>query len=429
MWLMLAIGAALAGSCDLDTPADAPFAALVAPEAERVRLLIEVWLDADNIGWAKEVVSELNGRGVPALLAVALPVEAPDPELVAFLLAATEAGNEVVIVFQATDVPRDALANNKPYRLRLKPIRQAGVPLKVAASPIPGKVSEALLGRLGFKTIILLRGPASSLPRPAAVFEGQPRVNVVLHGGPYSGDCGNKPDVGPFTPAAADRITQAVAGAARSVGVPTVRVAIQGSAATDTDAAVLGRWLDEVVLPAKMQVTTANSARLAALQSFRSGKADPVGEDAGGGRMVSVEELRTAAASLDDQNILPRTLPGDLNITEAFYGFLVVLAGKEEGTVVRLGALAGPTDAIDNQVEGIVEVDGEALKTLAAALLDELPSEVPSAMSVGGTFLGASELFTAMASAVRGEDPPRTWPTASPDPNARGLGWGEATLP
>ncbi len=430
MWLIsLALGAALAGTCDLSVPSDTPFGIPAPENAHHVRLLLELWIDAEHVEWASGILAELEARDQPGLLVIALPHAPPDPTLLALLVRASDAGHEVVINFEASEVPRDALANNRAYRQKLKWIRQAGVPLKVAASPIPGRVSEALLGRLGFKTILLVRGPASALPRPAAVFEGQPRMNVVLHGGPYSGDCGTKPIVGPFTPAAADRVARAIAGAVRSEGAPTVRVAIQGSAGVDTDAAVVARWLDEIALPANAQISTANAARLAALQSFRSGKASPVGEDAGGGRIVAVEEIRKAATSLKDQNILPRTLPGDLNLTEAFYGFLTILAGREEGAVVRLGALRGPADTIDNQVDGIVEIDADALKTLAGALLDDSPDEVPSAMSVGGTFLGAGELLTALASAVRGEDPPKTWPTASPDPNARGLGWGEATLP
>ena len=426
---MLALGTALAGLCDLQAPADTPFDMAAPQDAEGVRLLVELWTGPDDVDWATGVLNELNRRGVPGILAVNLPKGPLPADFTALLESASAAGNEVAVVFEANDVPMDALANNKPYRQRLRELAGAGVQLRVVASPIPGKVSEALLGRLGFKTILLIRGPASSLPRQAAVFEGQPRVNVVLHGGPYSGDCGSKPDVGPFTPRAADRVTHAIAGAARTGGAPTVRIAMLGSQSAETDAAVLGRWLDEVALPAKVKITTANESRVAALQSFRSGTAATVGNDAGGGRMVSIDALREAAKALADENILPRTLPGDLNITEAFYGFLVLVAGKEEDSAVRLGALAGPTDAVENVVEGIVEIDPEALKAVATALLDELPAHVPSAMSVGGTFLGASELFTALASEVRGDAPPHTWPTANPDPNAVGLGWGEATLP
>jgi len=427
--MSLALGMALAGECALDAPPDTPFAMPAPAGADRVRLLLEVWTDEESIGWAADVIAVLTERNLPGILVVPFPKEPPSADLLELLSTAVATGHEIGVVFAADDVPRDMHASTKSYRQRLQWFRRAGIPIKVAASPLPGRVSEALLGRLGFKTILLLRGPASSQPRLAAVFEGQPRINVVLHGGPYTGDCGTSPEVEHFTPRAADRVTRAVAGAARSDGAPTVRMALHPTQDSETDARVLGRWLDEVTVPAKVQITNANRARIAALQAIRTRKTAPIAEDAGGGRLVNVADLHAVAMSLADENVIPRLLPGDMNVTEAFYGFLILLAGREEGDIVRLGSLAGPSDTTENRVQGIIEIDEEALRKLAGDLLDELPTEVPAALPVGDTLLDAAELFTAMASTVRGDEPPRTWPTASPDPNNRGLGWGQATLP
>jgi len=428
-WVALALQGALAGNCDLEGPIDAPFAPTSLANTDRVSVLIELWLQSDNIAWVADVLHVLDTRDVPGVLVVPMPEAPPSPALLQLLETATEGGHEVAVAFSPEQVPRDALASNKSQKQRLAWFRRAGVPVKIAASPVPGRVSEALLGRLGFKTLLLLRGPASGLPRLAAVFQGQPRINVILHAGPYSGDCGTSPDVAQLTPLAADRITRAIAGAARSEGAPTVRVALQEPTDSKAHATVLGRWLDEIATPADVRITSANQARLSALQSIRTGKAPPIGTDTGDGRLVNLDELRTAAASLADQNILPRVLPGDLNLTEAYYGFLLLLAGQVEGNVVRLGALKGPSDANENRIQGIVEVDAASLIALTQALANERPEEIPAALRVGDTLLGAAELLTAMASAIRGDTPPKTWPTASPDPNERGLGWGEATLP
>jgi hypothetical protein len=428
-WVALALQGALAAPCDLASPDDAPLGQSAFENTDRVGVLVELWIESDNLEWVTDILAVLDARTLPGVLVVPMPESAPSPALLALLQSAVERGHEVAVAFAPDQVPRDALASNKNQKQRLRWFRRAGVPVKIAASPVPGRVSEALLGRLGFKTILLLRGPASGLPRLAAVFEGQPRINVILHAGPYAGDCGISPDVAQFTPLASDRITQAIAGAARSEGSPTVRVALREPTDSRANATVLGRWLDEVALPASIRITSANQARLSALQNIRTGKAPPVGDDAGGGRLVSVEELRAAAASLADQNILPRTLPGDLNLTEAYCGFLRLLAGQVEGNVVRLGSLRGPSDANENRVNGVVEVDAIRLVALAQTLAAELPEEIPAALRVGDTLLGAAELLTAMASAIRGDSPPKTWPTASPDPNDRGLGWGDATLP
>ena len=429
-WLLFAVLTALGGDCKLDVPPDTPFVMPPPKDTEHVRVLVELWIEEEtDRAWASEVLPALESREAKALLVLPLPDSEPSAAHVGWLADRVAAGHEVAVVLSTDEVPRDALANTKSHRQRLRWFRRAGIPVKVVASPIPGRVSEALLGKLGFKTILLLRGPATAQPRMAAVFEGQPRINVVLQGGPYAGECGTSPRTAGFTPASADRVTRAIDGAARFRGAPTVRVALHPGEDPSADAAVLGRWLDEVAIPSGVLFESVNRARLAALQAMRTGSSGPVEDDPGGGRLVRLEELETAAAALADVNVLPRELPGDLNLTEAFYGFLVLLAGREEGTVVRLGALSGPTDATENRVTGVVDVDEAALRTLAARLLDDLPSEIPAAMPVGDTLLDAAEILTAMASVVRGDDPPRTWPTASPDPSSRGLGWGEATLP
>ncbi len=443
LWLSLALAAP---TCTLAAPADAPFEVEAPEDASHVQVVIELWVRAGDEAWIGPVgvVPDLLGyapdvatNGLEVLEArqlrgaVLFPVPSAtgtDPSVLAMAARAGQAGHSVGVVFNEGQVPRDAQASPRPMKKRLKPLRQAAGGVKVVATPLPTRGAEALMGSSGFRTILQEKGPATAIPRPAVVFEGQPRIGAVLQAGPYAGPCGTRPVADPLTPRSADRATQAIWGSARLDGVPVQRVVIPTGIDVGEDSTVLARWLDEVLLPAQIRPTTPDAARQAALAYFRTGKVMNTNRlEGGGGRLVSVDEVRAAAEALADQNLLPRTLPGDLSLTEAFLAFALLLAEQNEGEVIRLTALEGPQGRTSATVEGIVELDGEAVKALARALLAELPTAVPSAMPVGDRTLSAPELLTALASTIRGT--PQTWPTASPDPNAPGQGWGTATLP
>ena len=429
--LSLLLGLALAGSCDLTGAPQDAFRVQAPTRAATVRVLIELWPDEGQEAWAEAMLQVFEERGLAATLVVPLPdAEGPTEEVLAWAERAERAGHEVAVHFTERQLPRDALQGPAPMKRRLKPLRQAAGGVRTAVASLPSRPTEASLGRLGFRNLIQERGPATAVPRPAVVFEGQPRIGVVIHAGPYAGVCGVRPFASPFTPAAADRATQAMWGAARIDGVPAIRVAIEGQPEAGADPVVLGRWLDEVVTPAGARVSTANAIRTATLAFFRTGRtmaSNPL--EAGGGRLVSVSEVRDAAARLADENLLPRRLPGDLNLSETFMAFSLLLADQAEGDVIRLSALSGPQSHANSRLEGIITLDPQAVAALASAIVSEPPTAVPAALPVGERTLNAAELLTAMASAIRGEDPVQSWPTASPDSSVPGQGWGAATLP
>lgn len=425
LWLALA----LAAPCELDAPPDAPFQVTAPEAATHARLVIELWPDLTDVAWLDAQLAVLEARGRVGAVILPLPGRSgTDPALLALATRAASAGHEVGVVFGEDDVPLDALAGPREVKRRLAELRKAAGGIHTAAAPLPNRTAEALLGGAGLRTLMQVRGPATAIPRVAVVFEGKPRIGAVLQAGPYAGPCGVRPFASPLTPPAADRATQALWGAARIEGVPVVRVAVRPGADAATDALVLGRWIDEVLVPGGIVITTPDRARLEVLAYFRTGRImEPSALDAGGGRLVSLDEVRAAAQALDNENLLPRRLPGDLNLTEAFLAFALLLAGQNEGEVVRLTALRGPETRASSGVEGIVELDPAAVTEVCVALLAALPEAIPSSMPVGGQLIGAPELLTAMAATLRGKA--QTWPTASPDPNAPGQGWGVSTLP
>lgn len=419
------IAAASAAPCVLPAALDAPFQVPV--KADRVRIVVELWMVGETpTTWAEPVLATLVAHDAHGMIVV--PAAPPSPELAAVLSAATEGGHEVAVVLPASAVPRDLMAPVGPVRDLVAPVRDAAGEVKTVVAPIGSKASEALLGKAGFNTLIDAAGPPTATPRMAGRLEGQAGVRIVLPPGPYDGVCGTDPRVGPFTPAAADRAGAAIQKAEATAGTPIVRVALDGRRWSEDDAAVLDRWITEVLVPGEVRIVTASDARVAAAQAFRRGPPEEPDEMAGG-RLVGLEAVAEAATILTTGAVVPRLLPGDLNPTEAFLAFLLVTANRTEENVVRLSALDGPATLATSTLRGPTLLPAESVRAAAQALVADLPTEVPAAFSVGGSLLTAAELLLAFAGAVRGDDPIEVRPIGVPEPNERGLGWGSATLP
>ncbi len=358
---------------------------------------------------------------------VVIPPDPPSPETLALIASLSDTPHEIAVEPPDALVPKSVLAKPSELRSALKPLRKAGVRLQTVYAPIGSRASEAMLGRAGLHALLNTEGPPTAAPRLAGHLEGQPRVNVVIHAGAYEGPCGPDPRVGPFTPRAADRAAEAIQQAQSVDGAPIVRIALDGRRGSDTDAAVLGRWIDEVLVGGGVRIVGPSAARATILQSIRQGP-ERAPSSAIGGRVVSLTEAREAAASLAGVPVVPRLLPGELTPTEAFYAFALIAAGRNDGTAVRIGALSGPTTRASSTLSGEVALEAEAIARTARALLSAMPTEVPAALPVGEHLLTASELLLAFASVVRGDEVPSTYPIAVSDPSARGLGWGAATL-
>ncbi len=418
------LAAAALATCPSTGSADDAFARR--PIADRVLVVLELWATGAPAGWAEAALDVADARGLPVMVVV--PLAPPGAELEPVLRRVAEGPHELMVVLPEALVPRDPRASSRALRSAVRAVEQASEPVKTVLAPLGTRVTEALLGQAGFRSLVDAGAVSTPTPRMAGHFEGMQRIDVVLPPGPYDDACGADPRSAPFLPSAGDRAATAIDLANVVVGTPVVRVALDGSGAGPRDAEVLGRWLDEVLLPSGAKVVTAEQARARVLEGFRRpGSVD--GPSALGGRLVAVDELRAAAARLATGEVLPRTLPGELSLTELFAGLVLLESGHVEGSVVRLRGLAGPATLARSALTGPTEVDRAALTALAAQLAAGWPTEVPSALPVGGQLLTASELLVALASAATGADPALTRPVAVPDPNDRGLGWGSSTVP
>lgn len=409
--------------CDLDAPSDAPFEVPLA--AEGVRVLVELWLEGATPTWAETTISAVASAGIPAT--VMMPA-GPVPDALAPSLGLVK-GSDVLslgFVLPASAVPQNLSVPLGPLRKSLQPAQRLAGRSRTVVAPIGSRGTEAMLGRAGFRALINAASPPQAGSRYAGILEGMQRINVVFPGGPYQGVCGNDPRVGPFTPKAADRAARAVQQASAVPGAPVVRVALLGSRGSATDSEVLVRWVRDVITPGGATVSSPRDARLAALQALRQG-VDMSHAVGAMGRVVSLDDAQEAALALTTVTMIPRGLPGDLTPSEAFYAFTLILAGRDDGSAVRIKTLAGPSSAARSILSGPIGLDPEAVRATARALQSAMPAEIPAAIPVDGHLLTAGELLLAMASAVRDETPALTRPVAVPDPNARGLGWGSAS--
>ncbi len=425
---LLAPLSAHAGSmCSLPADADARFEE-VRLVAEGVHLVVEVWVQSEaDVPWARTVLDALSASDVGGVVVVPYR-EVPVPALLELVNSLAGTPHEAALAMARPQVPRDALIRPGPMR-RIVKTYESAAPVKVVVAPLGSRGPEAILGKVGFRTLIDTEAASTAQPRLAGHLEGQQRINVVLPPGAFAkGPCGADPAVAGFTPAIADRTARALlTSGVDAMTTPTVRLALHPSG-RDSDAEVLTRWLEEVVLPAGVNVSTASQVRARALVNFRKSPSKIDRSRVMPGRLVTEEDLLAAAHAIGGLDLLPRELPGELTPTEALLGFSTLLAeGPVDGTV-RLGALSGPVSSVPSgtSAPAPMEVDRAALISTTKQLLVALPPELPTGLPVDGKLLTIDRFLTALASAVRGDDPVLARPIAHPDPHARGLGWGRS---
>lgn len=404
VWLILWVGLAAAEPCMLEAEGD--FAA----EAGEGWLVVEVWLAPGHAGLARDLLATLGERDVAAAV-VARPEDLAG-ELAELFAEAVRGGHEPVLAWDGEGDLEQAT----------RVLRRLGRRPRAIAARLPDKLTEATLGSAGYRVLLEEDAHAGARPRLAARFERTTPWTVVLPPGPYRDACGATPHVGRLTAATADRAAAALRGSRDGV----VRLALDTALLEPSAADVLARWLDEVLAPAGTTIAPPSTVRKAAIRAMRSADTPPLGGTVTGGRLVAVSQVQEAAGSLREVRSVPRMLGGGLNPTEAWMAFLLVLAERTEGEAVRLPALSGPISYAEPVLDGPVEVPRGELLAAVRALVASPPSHVPSAVRVGEHLLSAGEMLLLMASAVRGETPPRTRPVGVPEPNEPGLGWGRS---
>lgn len=407
---------ALAAPCSMQVPPDTPFALEGRFEAGGAALQIVVHAEDVPDEVFDRLLATFAEREVEATWSVAAEGEPTQAERLALARAQ---GHEI-----AVRVPPSALRAHPergPPALRkaLRPYAKAYGRLRAAEVAVEHPMHEAVLHRIGIRTVLETNGPATATARRQQMLEGQVVVGAVLPAGPYAGACGTSPLAQPFTPASADRVTRALRASSRA-SLGFVRLTLEPRTLDEVE--VLARWLDTVVLPSGVRVLTPSAARSLAVEALKARNRSQGAEPVLAGRLVPVAVLEEAAAAVLELEVLPRGLPGELGLTEAFQGFVRVLGGDVEQGMVRLSSMVGPRSRARPSEHYVVSRTD--LEGLARAMLADLPETLPAALPAGRDVIPTPELLRLFAAAVHGDDPCRTEATQVPDPHAPGLGWG-----
>ncbi len=308
--LTLGLGAAHA-ACPI--PPDAPDGALRGDALTGGGLVLELRIDrgatAESIA---ALIAPLSARKLPATLLVAPEVaEALGPTL----REAAKAGHEIGLLLPRAEVGPLLIGGAEAYaqwweelRAAKKVVQKAAhAPVRVVALRPSQREAELAADQQGFRTILPLEDGARSPVRRSAATAGQPGRARVLSPGPYPDSCGAQ--LPAWTPGALDRATRyGTAGAPGRVALPLA----------GADPALLARWLDEVLAPAQVRLLKASEVEPGAHR-----RPPPLPAPGGPGPGCGHPEGR---GRLPGRSRLPRTLPGGLNLTEAYAALLSAVA-------------------------------------------------------------------------------------------------------
>ncbi len=219
---------------------------------------------------------------------------------------------------------------------------------------------------------------------------------------------------------------------------PVVRLSLPPEIASAGLVPLLARWREEVLLPCGASVISSREAEVAArawLRSRTSGWGAILGarpepeppEPVIPPSVIERSVVRTAAQALPCDApgaTLPRTLPGDIALTEVFAALAWSLANPESDTI-QVTALRAPQTSPRSVLgpEG-ARLEGALLKHAVGELTLRPGDQIPAFLRIGEHALTAAELLCAMAGVVDGQEAVLIHTTYNPDPYAPGLGWG-----
>ena len=298
----------------------------------------------------------------------------------------------------------------------------------VAVTDLPRALEIALDGSTNVSTVLLLSPDADGAPRHIVGVDGQVGRAVVLSGGPYGQACPVGAELPAWTAAAMDRVSLTLLRASTRFARPIVRVTLAQSRWSAEAEGLLTRYRTEVLAPGQVQVALARTLTSGIggvpTQAVRQ---EPVVAGMQTGRPVDLTEVSSAARVLAAGGTLPRELPSELNLTEAYLALVRVLARERPPARVHLWRLEPPAEAAPSLLPADgVELPVEAVRALAKTLEPLLLGQVPGYLEVDGRLLTAAEFLCAMGLALEAplDGVIHVEPSFSPEPYAPGLGWG-----
>jgi hypothetical protein len=187
---------------------------------------------------------------------------------------------------------------------------------------------------------------------------------------------------------------------------------------------LLARWIDEVVIPNKWSVMTAEQMG----RKLRRGPAPAVvsAPEVAVSKAIPLETWSSVAKAIANADTLPREFEGDLNLTEAFYGLVILLASDEPPNSITLGRLNGPYEIAPTGLHQPHPLTPSEVRATAGKIAQRLGGHIPALITIGTATLTAAEALQVMARVYLDEEAVAT-PVTDPDPFAPGGGWGASS--
>ena len=421
MVLLMLAGAAWGGPC-VPPDVNGRRAALTARAPALGTVVLEIPLFGDMTA-PESILAALDEHSLPATLLV---THAWASQHIEFLADAANRGHEVGLwVSLAEDLHLQARAADPAVRDWIsvmkrgrKTIRKAtGVPVQSIGMAMLPASAEIAAEALGFKAILPIERTLHDRPRRArSASTGDGRASNgrarIIGQGPYTDGCGHM--LPHWSPAALDRATSV---AARG---PWVRI---GLPSDPLAGALVERWADDVIRPHGWRVvraeTMANIARKTGDEASTKAPSIPVP------KVIGIEEWKRAAVVIATSGNLPRHPTQNLNLTEAFYGLVVLNAAEVQPTSVTLGRLDPPHEIAPARKDSSYSLSAADVRAAAQAVQPRLRGRTPALITIGGRTLTAAQALQAFARVFLGE-PAHVSAVVDPDPYAPGGGWGQS---
>ncbi len=394
-----------------------------APVGARAPALGRVVLEIPLLGAVpepKEILEVLSKRDLPATLMVSADWAERHDE---FLRVAAKQGHEVGLwVSLQEDIGLSGAYVEDPAfsdwvdairtaRTRVK--RASGVKTKTIGMATLTPIGEFATDALAFKAVLPNERTVGDRPRRVSRLDQAKGRARVIGQGRYTDGCGHI--LPHWTPAGLDRATHAAARA------EWVRVGLPSS---DGVSEMLSRWLDDVVLAEQWSIVTASEmAKAAAKAEDEPSKPPPAVAVA---KRVTPDLLMATSKVLSSTSTLPRRAAADLNLTEAYFALVTMVATGQSDAPVTLGHLDGPANCARTELKEPVTLTAEDVQSVAEQLHDRLSGQVPSLITVGGHGLTAAETLQLLARAHQGASL-SIQPVNNPQPFAPDCGWGAST--
>lgn len=391
-----------------------------APFAARAHVRGKVILEMPLYGSAKpptEILLALHAHGLRATLLVTRTWATEHPD---FIEQASKQGHEVGLWISLREdlglvgsrvadpeLGEWVSAMRKGRRTIRRLTGQTVNTLGLATLPATAEIAAEAVG---FRALLPRERTLHDQPRRTrSVSKTAGRARIIGQG-TYDDGCGHM--LPHWSPAAIDRAT--------SIAARTTWVRI-GLPPDPLAGSLMERWAEEVIVPYQWPVLTASemSAELKQLGTTATTAAPEIPVP----KLISISEWTRVASAISSQNTLPRTPSEGVNLTEAFFALVTLLASDLSPTSVTLGRLDPPREIAPLNSRDPIQLDETQVRQTASKLLPRLRGQIPSLITIDGQTFTAAEALQVMARVFLG-DAAIVTPVADPDPYAPGGGWG-----